>query len=202
VSLPGSRTAPRPGDSPRSTTIAEQRVRRVRTEDLGPPEIAAIRELLWAAFPPGDEGFTEDDWDHAVGGTHVVLELDGRVAAHASVVERTLHVGDRPLRTGYVEAVAAEPERQRRGLGTLVMAEIGSIIRDAYELGALGTGVHPFYERLGWITWRGPTALRTVDGPLRTPDEDGFIMVLPTPTSPVLDLDATISCDWRPGDVW
>ncbi len=124
------------------------------------------------------------------------------MAAHASVVERTIHVGDRPLRTGYVEAVATAPEQQRRGLGTLVMAEVGAIIRDGYELGALGTGVHPFYERLGWITWRGPTAVRTTDGLLRTPDEDGFIMVLPTPMSPALDLEATISCDSRPGDAW
>ncbi len=197
-----SRTAPRPGDSPRTTTITEPTIRRVRTEDLRPPEISRLRELLWAAFPPGDEGFTEDDWHHAIGGIHVVLEHAGQVLAHASVVERTIHVGDRPLRTGYVEAVAAAPERQRHGFGTMVMAEVGAIIRDGYELGALGTGVHPFYERLGWVTWRGPTALQTADGIRRTPDEDGFIMVLPTPTSPALDLDAPISCDWRPGDVW
>jgi aminoglycoside 2'-N-acetyltransferase I len=41
-----------------------------------------------------------------------------------------------------------------------------------------------------------------VDGPLRTPNEDGYVMVLPTPASPPLDLTAAISCEWRPGDVW
>jgi hypothetical protein len=31
---------------------------------------------------------------------------------------------------------------------------------------------------------------------------DGYILVLPTPLTPPLDLSADISCDWRPGDVW
>ena len=36
-----------------------------------------------------------------------------------------------------------------------------------------------------------------------TPEEDGLVMVRRTPTTPSdLDLDAPISCDWRPGDVW
>ena len=35
-----------------------------------------------------------------------------------------------------------------------------------------------------------------------TPEEDGLVMAC-TPTTPSdLDLDAPISCDWRPGDVW
>jgi aminoglycoside 2'-N-acetyltransferase I len=84
----------------------------------------------------------------------------------------------------------------------MVMADATAYIRDAFELGALGTGRHHFYERLGWQTWTGPASVRTPEGPRRTPDEDGFILVLPTPASPALDLTAPISCDWRPGDVW
>jgi aminoglycoside 2'-N-acetyltransferase I len=178
-------------------------LRRVPTHALTAAEVEAIRELLWAAFPPGDdEAFTEEDWRHSIGGLHFLLELDGEFLAHASVVERELHVGGRPLRTGYVEAVATGPERQGRGLGTRVMREVNSYIEERFELGALGTGSHHFYERLGWLTWRGPTSVRTGDGTRRTPDEDGFILVLPTPASPPLDLEAPISCPWRPGDVW
>ncbi len=40
------------------------------------------------------------------------------------------------------------------------------------------------------------------DGERRTPDDDPYIMVLRTPSSPPLDITAPISCDWRPGDVW
>ena len=77
-----------------------------------------------------------------------------------------------------------------------------TFIRERFELGALGTGRHHFYERLGWLTWTGPAFVRTAEGTRRTPDEDGFILVLPTPASPQLDLAAPISCEWRPGDVW
>ena len=178
------------------------RVRRVITRDLTAAEIAALRELLWAAFGSGDEAFTEDDWEHSLGGVHFLLELDGELVGHASVVEREIDVAGRPLRTGYVEAVATAPDRQGRGLGSLVMADVASHIRERFELGALGTGRQSFYERLGWLTWKGPSSVRTADGVRRTPDEDGYILVLPTPSSPPLDLSLPISCEWRPGDVW
>jgi aminoglycoside 2'-N-acetyltransferase I len=145
---------------------------------------------------------TEDDWKHALGGTHFILELDGRIVAHASVVERELRVGGRTLRTGYVEAVATTPDRQGKGLGSLLMDDVTAWIRDRFELGALGTGRHSFYERLGWRTWAGPSSVRTPNGDRQTPDDDGYILVLATPSSPALDLSAPICCDWRAGDVW
>lgn len=178
------------------------RVRRVRTLDLSEPEIAEVRRLLWAAFPPGNDGITEDDWQHALGGVHFLAELDGQIVAHAAVVERALEVGDRRVRTGYVEAVATDPPWQGRGLGSLVMGEVAAYLDDAFELGALGTGSHHFYERLGWRTWRGPSSVRWPTGAMPTPGEDGYILVLTTRRSPPLDLDAPISCEWRPGDAW
>lgn len=177
-------------------------VRRVPTEQLTSEELVQVRDLLWAAFPAGEEGFTEDDWQHAIGGQHFVLDVDGEIVSHASVVERELRVGDQPIRTGYVEAVGTAPDRQRRGHGSTVMRAATAYIRETFDLGALGTGAHGFYEPLGWQTWRGPTFVRTPDGPRRTPAEDGFILVLLTPTSPPLDYSAPISCDLRPGDVW
>jgi aminoglycoside 2'-N-acetyltransferase I len=177
-------------------------LRRVRTPDLTAAEVAAIRALLWDAFGSGEEGMTEDDWEHARGGTHFVLEVDGKIVGHASVVEREIHIGDRPLRTGYVEAVATAPDHQGTGLGSLVMGDVTGYIRERFELGVLGTGRHRFYERLGWQTWGGPPSVRTRDGARRTSDDDGYILVLATPSSPLLDLTAPISCDWRQGDVW
>ncbi|HKY52391.1 MAG TPA: GNAT family N-acetyltransferase [Candidatus Limnocylindria bacterium] len=183
--------------------MVEPRIRRVVTRDLTAEQIRRIRALLDEAFGEGeDERFGEDDWQHALGGTHFVLDIAGDVLAHASVVERALHVAGRPLRTGYVEAVATALSRQRTGLGTLVMRDVGTYIAERFELGALGTGSHGFYERLGWVTWRGPTFVRTPDGDRRTPDEDGYIMVLRTASTPPLDTAAPISCEWRAGDVW
>lgn len=182
---------------------AMRTVRQHETTELTPDELGAIRAILDDAFGTDeDERFRDEDWEHALGGVHFLVEQDGVIVAHASVVERYLELDGRPVRTGYVEAVAVAPGQQGRGHGSLVMTHVGSWIRSNVDLGALGTGEHRFYERLGWTTWRGPTAVRTAEGSRRTPDEDGFIMVLPTPTSPALDLDAPISCEWRPGDVW
>jgi aminoglycoside 2'-N-acetyltransferase I len=179
------------------------RLRRRASDELTETEIEGTRALLWAAFADDDGGMTEDDWAHALGGIHVLLEVDGEIAGHGSVVERSIHVDGHPLRTGYVEAVAIDPRRQRTGLGSRLMTDIRSIILERYELGALATGTPEFYERLGWIRWTGPTYVRTRTRLRRTPEEDGGILVLPTPTTPFsLDLSSAISCDWRRGDVW
>jgi aminoglycoside 2'-N-acetyltransferase I len=172
------------------------------TAALTAAEVAEIRDLLWAAFASPDDAMTESDWEHALGGTHLVLEVDGVIACHAAVVEREIHAGERVLRAGYVEAVATLPALQGRGLGTHLMTAVGALIRDTFEIGVLGTGVQRFYERLGWRTWPGPSFVRAPEGLRPTPDEDGYIMVLATPTTPPLDPVARLSCDWRPGDAW
>ena len=178
-------------------------VKRVDTKYLTTPRIDEIKALMLAAFAEDEHGgFTEEDWQHSIGGIHFLLEVEGRIATHASVVERELHVAGTPLRVGYVEAVATTPDLQRRGFGSAVMREVNGYIGGSFELGALGTGSQRFYERLGWQIWRGPTLVRAPGGDKRTPEEDGYILVITTPATPPLDLNAPISCDWREGDVW
>lgn len=61
--------------------------------------------MLLDAF--GDDDFSDEDWEHALGGWHVVVTLDGGpVLTHAAVVPRVLDVADHAFRTGYVEGVA------------------------------------------------------------------------------------------------
>ena len=194
----GGRATERSADDPGSDPL----IRLVRSDTLRPDEVVALRELFDEAWSDDVEGFTDQDWGHAVGGVHVIAEADGRVVAHASLVERELHTAGHRLRTGYVEAVATRPSHQRRGLGSLVIGEVGELIDRTYRLGALATGVVGFYERLGWVAWEGPTFVRTGSGLVRTAEEDGNVFVRLTPTSPELDLSAPISCDWRPGDAW
>jgi aminoglycoside 2'-N-acetyltransferase I len=177
-------------------------IRLIRSDALRPDEVVALRELFDEAWSDDVEGFTDQDWSHAVGGMHVIVEAHGRVVAHASVVQRELHTAGQRLRTGYVEAVATRPSHQRRGLGSLVIGEVGELIDRTYRLGALATGVVGFYELLGWVVWVGPTFVRTEAGLVRTGEEDGNVLVRLTPTSPELDLSAPISCEWRPGDAW
>ncbi len=175
-------------------------VREIATADLTPTDIAELWSLFYAAWPAGH--FDQHDFDHAMGGRHWVIELDGRIVTHAAVVPRLLSLGDRQLRTGYVEAVGTLPEHENRGFGSAVVTAVGSHIRATCELGALSTGRFAFYERLGWRRWLGPTSVRTDAGAVRTEDEDGSILVLPTPRTPALDLTASLTCDWRDGDVW
>lgn len=179
-------------------------IRTFATAAMTPAEARAIRSLMDRAFADDEDGAFEDaDWEHALGGIHVVAEEDERILAHASVVPRVLIAGGTQLRTGYVEAVATEPDRQGEGHGTAVMRVVGEHIASTYELGALGTGSFHFYERLGWRRWTGPTGVRRADGRVdRTPDDDGYVMVLRTPSTPPLDEDAVLTCEERPGDVW
>ncbi len=179
------------------------RLRTIASADLDPDEMMAIRELLVRAFASDpDEAFTDADWDHSVGGVHFVLDLEGEIVAHAAVIEREIHVGDVTSRTGYVEAVATSPSHQGVGFGSLVMTAATAHIEVGFDLGALGTGRQSFYERLGWLRWAGPSSVRAPEGPVATPDDDAYLMVLRTPSSPPIDPHAPISCDWRHGDVW
>jgi tRNA(Ile)-lysidine synthase len=165
---------------------------------LDPSARAALRELWDAAFAGG---FTDEDAGHAFGGTHAIVRTPaGELLAHASVVPRELVVGDRSLRGGYVEAVATRPGHQRRGLGSRVMAAIAEVVREHYELGALSTSAHGFYERLGWERWRGPSYVIRAGTRVRTPEEDDGVMVLPVAEE--LDRTQPIACHDRPGDAW
>ena len=178
------------------------RISIAQSDELGPERMAALTELCEAAFRVPFAPV----WERVGPGIHVVLDAGGRPVAHAMVVDRPLHLGDDAsvtLDTGYVENVATAPDRHGEGLGTTVMREIGRIIGEAYVLGALATGSQAFYARLGWLSWEGPTWVRMSDGQrVRSSEQDGNIMVLPTPTTPPLDLAAPIAVDWRPGEAW
>jgi aminoglycoside 2'-N-acetyltransferase I len=185
------------------TTAPVPRVRIAATEELEPSSFDRITMLCERAF---DEPFARV-WERVGPGIHVVAEVDGMVVAHAMVVDRPLYLGhetDLALDGGYVENVATDPAVQGRGHGALVMREINRIVGDEYALGALATGSHGFYEKLGWETWRGPTFVRMADGQrIRSVEEDGAVMVLRTPRTPTdLDLGGPIAVDWRPDEPW
>ena len=167
------------------------------TADLTEAELHAVRALLDAAF----DDFTDHDWDHALGGQHALVVEGGEIVAHGSLVQRRLLHRGRALRTGYVESVAVDPSRRRARHATVVMDALERLA-PAYDLLALsasGDGV-PFYRARGWVAWRGPTAVVTSLGIQNTPDEDGSVFVLGARDD--IDLDATIACEWREGDVW
>ncbi len=172
-------------------------MRTAPTADLSGAERSAIRGLLDLAF---DGGFDDHDWDHALGGLHTLVVRDGSVVAHGSVVQRRFLIEDRPVRCGYVEAVAVHPAHRGQGLAAMVMAEAERLIDGGYDLGALsasdsGRGL---YLARGWVPWPGPTAVLSPAGVVRTPEDDDSTLVR-LATGPA---GGTLVCDWRDGDVW
>lgn len=176
-------------------------VHTVHSAFLRPDQREAIRYLVHAAF---DGRFDPDDWEHAQGGLHTLIYDETGLAAHGAVVQRRMLCDGRPLRTGYVEALAVRADRRRRGYANLVLHEVEQIVNGGYELGALsdGSGIPGLYERHGWQRWLGPTAVLAPDGLTRTPDDDGGVLVRPTACGGAVDLEGQIACDWRDGDVW
>ena len=176
-------------------------LRTATTADLTAEELGALRRMVFEAF---GGRFDEHDWEHALGGTHVLAVDDGEPVAHGAVVPRVLVAGGRELGTGYVEGVATRGDRRGQGLATAAMRELGRVVRRDYELGALadGTRIPGFYQRLGWETWRGPTFVAGPGGPVRTAEEDGGILVLRTSATAGLEPTGALVCDWRAGDVW
>ena len=170
-----------------------------RTADLDDAELAAVRDLLDAAF---DGDFADADFAHALGGVHALVRDEGRLVGHGSVVRRQLRHGGRLLRAGYVEAVAVAPDRRRQGIAAAVMDALETVIRADHDLGALsaseeGAGL---YAARGWLLWEGPTSVLAPEGIRRTPEDDGSVFVLPGPVP--LDPRGELTCDWRDGDVW
>lgn len=176
-------------------------IRAAHTADLDAATLARIRALLDAAF---SGRFDDHDWDHSLGGMHVMMTEGTDIIAHGAVVQRRLLHAGRAWRTGYVEAVAVHPDHRRRGHATAVMAELERIIFAAYDLGALSASdeAAKLYEARGWQAWPGPTAVLTATGIERTPEEDGSTYVLAVPTAPPLRPPGPLTADWRDGDVW
>jgi aminoglycoside 2'-N-acetyltransferase I len=171
--------------------------------ELGEREEAELRTLCELAWIAKGSEFRASDWRAALGGTHFVVADGGAVVAHAAVVDRTLEWDGRPLRTGYVEAVATLPGRQGQGLASAVMHAVNAYVDERYELGALDTATPGFYERLGWVRWPGRTGVRTPEGVRPTPAEDGKVLLRISEAAPELRKDGLLVCDGgRPGDPW
>jgi aminoglycoside 2'-N-acetyltransferase I len=168
------------------------------TADLDASTLVAARALFDEAFS-GE--FTDDDWEHGLGGIHALAYDGDELVGHASVVQRRLLTDGRALRTGYVESVCVSPRHRRRGHAAALMSEMERIVRGGYEIGALGATeeARPLYESHGWRAWQGGLSALTPDGIVPTPDEQGAVYVL---AGEHVDLTSELTADWRDGDVW
>ncbi len=146
--------------------------------------------------------FTDNDWEHTLGGMHALIWHHGAIIAHAAVVQRRLIYRGSALRCGYVEGVAVRKDFRGPGLAIALLDAVEQVIRGAYQLGALRSSARArrLYTSRGWLPWSGPTSVLAPTGPTRTPEDDGTVFVLPVGIS--LDTSADLMCDWRAGDPW
>ena len=174
-------------------------VRTAHTAQLDAGTLAEARSLLYTVF----DDMAEDDWEHSLGGIHALAYDGGDLVGHAAVVQRRLLHGGRALRAGYVEGVGVRAGHRRRGHASAMMEALEDVIRNAYDLGALGATdeASVLYSGRGWRPWGGRLSALTPDGLRPTPDEEGAVYVLPVDGVP-LDLSRELTCDWRDGDVW
>ena len=169
------------------------------TADLGAPALAVVRGLLDGAF---GNRFTDEDWEHALGGMHALVWEGAELAGHGSVVQRRLLYRGRALRTGWIEGVAVRADRRGRGYGAAVMDALERVVRGGYELGGLSSSDEAvtFYAARGWRLWQGPCSVLTQAGIVPAQDVRGGVFVLPGGLE--LDVTAELTCDWRDGDPW
>jgi aminoglycoside 2'-N-acetyltransferase I len=133
--------------------------------------------------------------------THILGYLDGVLVSHALWVTRYLQMGTGPImRTAYVEAVATDANYRNRGFAASVMKHLIGEIQD-YDLAALSPFSVEYYGRLGWEMWHGPLFIRTKDELLPSPDDEE-VMIFRLPKTPVLDLNASLSAEWREEELW
>jgi aminoglycoside 2'-N-acetyltransferase I len=163
---------------------------------LTPLEQDAIARLFHAAFDEDYQPYQQIFIDP----THILGKVAGQLVSHALWITRWLELkGQGRLRAAYVEAVASDPEFRRRGFATQVMQRLAEEIQD-FHLGALSPAETSLYTRLGWEYWQGPLYTRKDGEWILIPDESA--MILRTRNTPPLDLQTSISIEWRPGEVW
>jgi len=168
----------------------------IDSKDLSGQEYSEILELCSRAYRQDMKPFL----DTFGGAIHILGRYRGLLVAHALWITRWLQCADLPtLRTAYVEAVATDEKYRNRGFASVVMERLAKEIRQ-FDLGALCTGSPDFYARLGWQLWQGPLFIRTKDGLIPTPNEQVMVMFLPN--TPVLNLEASLSAEWREGELW
>lgn len=77
--------------------------------------------------------------------------VDGTLAAAVHVVRRPVLWRGRTITMAGIANVATRPEYRSRGLSTALLTALWEKIEgDDFDFGQLGTGIPPFYERLGW----------------------------------------------------
>jgi len=113
-----------------------------------------VLDVLETAFPKTPRSFfytiTRRDPAYRPDFSLAVVK-DNRYLAHLQILDRTLLFDGQPLRVGGIGSVGTRPECRGRGYATALLNRATEIMdQEKMKASILFTGIHPFYERLGW----------------------------------------------------
>ena len=163
---------------------------------LSQNEIREVIDLCSRAFEEDFSSYLDEFGDPV----HVLAKLDDVLVSHALWITRWMEIKDLArLRTAYVEGVATEEIHHGKGYATAVMKRLAGEIQ-GYDIGGLSPADTTLYTRLGWEYWQGSLYTRKDSAWLMVPEESA--MILHTPRTPSLDIQASLSIEWREGEVW
>ena len=170
------------------------------TSQLTSVEKALIYQLLYQVF---EQDFSLADFDHALGGMHILAYQNDQIIGHVAIVQRSVIADRSPYRIGYIEGLGVAEAYRRQGIGRKLMEQSGYIIANSYDFGLLSASEEglPLYQSLGWKIWSGELYESTIDSYQRSLEDEGSVLFLAGATQ---DIAATspLYCDYRSGDQW
>lgn len=109
----------------------------------------------------------------------VMARVDGELAGHLGVLQRTVLAGGREIPVAGIGAVTTHEAWRRRGVAAAMLNRAAEFMRDElharFGLLICREAVSPVYERAGWHTVPGPTSFAQPAGPA---NYAGLTMVL------------------------
>jgi len=151
------------------------RVEIKRSGEMTPSEQEQVDRLIGQVFGAEVVGYAWADVDW-----HVLVWIEGQLASHVEIIERTGTVDGQPVRLGGIGGVASAAEWRGRGLATLAMEKAAKFMCDGLAVGfgllICGQEMIPFYHRLGWQVVEGPLVFDQLEGKVTF---DDVVMVLP-----------------------
>jgi GNAT superfamily N-acetyltransferase len=141
------------------------------------------------ALPPADRTHIDACFDHHFGRVpytwatmpwRVMARVEGELAGHLGVLQRTVFAGGREIPVAGIGAVTTHEPYRRRGVAAAMLERAADFMRDElharFGLLICREAVSPVYERAGWHMVPGPTSFSQPAGPATYA---GLTMVLP-----------------------
>ncbi|AJY75561.1 hypothetical protein VN24_14565 [Paenibacillus beijingensis] len=118
-----------------------------------------VYDLLGNVFTVGRAFFQKRlDYDAAYDPeTTWVATVEGELAASVQLFPYDMRVGEARLKIGGIGSVSSDPRFRGMGLVHGILLEMTEWMKKReYDLSLLFTGIHPFYEKVGWETVEEP----------------------------------------------